>query len=566
MALDTVFRNAFVIDGAGNPGFVADVGVKDGRIALVGPNTGRAAREIDAAGLALAPGFIDIHSHSDAAIHFDNRVQSTICQGITTCVVGNCGESMAPVVPGRVRQLLGVLAVFAPPGARMDSLPWNTFREYLLHVERTGCACNTAHLVGFGALRIGAGPGFEAREPSAEETARMRALAAEAMEAGAFGLSTGLIYTPQAYARTNEIVAVARAVAPYHGLYFSHIRGEGATVMRALEEMIDIVRRSGCRAGQVSHHKIADRSTWGLSRETLHLLEETNARGLDITCDQYPYTRGMTSLITLLPPWVHEGGIHKLLQRLENPELRRRIRHETAAGIADGENWIHRAGFASIYIASVKTERWKPAEGKSLEEITRLFQKQDPWETLFNLLLDEQGEVCMTIEMMAEEDIRRIMTGRYTMFGTDAAGVNPDGLLAFGKPHPRHYGTYPRILGRYVRQQRILTLESAVRKMTSFPAQRLGLRDRGMVREGMWADLVLFDPATVMDRATYEDPHRFPVGIRYVLVNGQFVVEEEKPTGRLPGRVLRRAAAPAAGQEQGTGTKGRVSIVVQSAT
>jgi N-acyl-D-amino-acid deacylase len=300
------------------------------------------------------------------------------------------------------------------------------------------------------------------------------------------------------------------------------------------------LQKSGCTGGHIAHHKVAGKSYWEKSSETLRLMQEANARGTSITCDQYPYNRGMTSLITLLPPWVHEGGLEKLIERLKNSDDRIHIKKDVQQGIEGWENWIKDAGFDSIYIASVKTEKWRDMEGKHLSEIARLKEKTDEWETLFDLLIDENGEVSMTVELMDEEDIRRIMTGRYTMIGTDAWGVNPSGILRHGKPHPRYYGTYPRILGKYVREEGVLTLENAIRKMTSFPAQRLGLMDRGLLKEGLWADVVIFNPETVIDKATYLDPHQFPEGILHVLVNGQIVVANGQQTGRLPGKVLRR--------------------------
>jgi len=353
-------------------------------------------------------------------------------------------------------------------------------------------------------------------------------------------MSTGLIYAPQAYARTLEIISLAKVVGRYNGLYCSHIRGEGATVVDAVKEAIEITRQSGCRGGHIGHHKVAGRAYWGKSRETLQLMEDANARGLSITCDQYPYSRGMTSLITLLPPWVHAGGLQALVARLKEPTGRARIVEDVNRGIPGWESWIKDAGFESIYIASVKTEKWRSVEGKSIRDIARLKGGADEWETLFELLIDESGEVAMTVELMGEEDIRRIMTARYTMIGTDAWGVNPAGVLGHGKPHPRYYGTYPRILGKYVREEGVLTLEDAVRRMTSFPAQRLGLADRGLLKDGMWADIVVFDAGRVNDKATYQEPHQFPEGIIHVLVNGRLVVKDQQQTGALPGKILRR--------------------------
>jgi N-acyl-D-amino-acid deacylase len=389
---------------------------------------------------------------------------------------------------------------------------------------------------------VAGGPGYEDRMPTAGEAKRMQSFVAQAMQAGAFGMSTGLIYAPQSYAGADEIISLAKVVAEYNGLYCSHIRGEGATVVDAVKEVIEITQKSGCRGGHIAHHKVAGRAYWGKSRETLHLMENANARGLSITCDQYPYSRGMTSMITLLPPWVHAGGLETLIARLKDHGCRQRIIGDVNQGLSGWENWIKDAGFEAIYIASVKTEKWRDVEGKCIGEITRLKGKTDEWETLFELLIDEGGEVTMTIELMGEEDIRRIMTARYTMIGTDAWGVNPAGVLGHGKPHPRYYGTYPRILGKYVREEGVLTLEDAVRRMTSFPAQRLGLTDRGLLKAGMWADIVVFDAEHVIDKATYLEPHQFPEGIIHVLVNGRIVVKNERQTGELPGKVLRRPA------------------------
>jgi len=541
MEFDIVIRNGRIVDGTGNPATAADIGIRNGRISRMGrfPRI-RAKKEIDAKDLVVCPGFIDPHSHSDLTILFDPAFPSTIRQGVTTSLLGNCGDNLAPAPPEKMEELSRVLSVFAPPGIKFDSFPWNTFSEYLDFMESHACAANSAHLVGFGTVRLAGGPGFEDRVPTSEELRRMQSLVAEAMEAGAFGMSTGLIYAPQSYASTEEIIELTKVVAEYGGLYVSHIRNEGAGEVDAVKEVLEIVRKSNCVGGHIAHHKISGKPHWGTSRETLRLIEEANERGMSLTCDQYPYNRGMTSLITALPPWVHVGGLESLLGRLRSPEGRERIKRDCEAGIDGWENWIGDGGFTSLYIASVKTEKWRPMEGKSLTEITRLKGSRDEWETLFELLLDEKGEVQATMESMNEEDIRRIMRGRYTMVGSDAWAVAPTGVLSHGKPHPRYYGTYPRILGKYVREEQVLTLEDAIRRMTSFPAQRMGIFDRGLLREGMWADVVVFDPRKVMDRATFLEPHQFPEGILYVLVNGEIVVEDNQQTEKKPGKLLRR--------------------------
>jgi N-acyl-D-amino-acid deacylase len=541
MNFDIIIRNGRIIDGAGNPPYRADIGITGGRISKIG----RFARihtkkEIDAKDLVVCPGFIDPHSHSEISIFFDNTLQSTIRQGITTCVVGNCGDNLAPAPPEKMEEILRILSVFTPPGVKVDPLPWNTFREYLDFMERHGAAANSAHLVGFGTVRVAGGPGFEDRPPTPGELQRMKSLVAEAMEAGAFGMSTGLIYPPQVYAKTDEIIELAKVVAQYNGLYVSHIRNEGADVVNAVKEVIEIVEKSNCVGGHIAHHKISGKPYWGASRETLKLIEETNKRGVSLTCDQYPYNRGMTSLVTVLPPWVHVGGLDALLDRLRNTKDRERIKRDCETGIEGWENWVRDDGFESIYISSVKTEKWRDMEGKNLAEITRLKGNSDEWETLFEILTDEKGEVMATIESMNDEDIQRIMTGRNTMVGSDAWAVAPTGVFGFGKPHPRYYGTYPRILGRYVREEGLLSLEDAIRRMTSFPAQRMGILDRGLLKEGMWADVVIFDPDRVTDRATFLEPHQFPEGLLHVLVNGGIVVEDKKQTETLPGKLLRR--------------------------
>ena len=543
MDFDTIIANGNIIDGAGNPWYRADIGITAGKISKIGALNKKnvdSKEKINATDLVVCPGFIDMHSHSDAAIYVDNTLPSTIHQGITTSLVGNCGENLAPLTPEKREAYLKQYEVFAPPGVSFQSVPWNTFGEYLDYMEEHGCVANTAQLVGFSTVRVVGGPGFEDRPPSVEEIKCMRSFVSEAMQSGAFGLSTGLIYAPQSYAKTDEIIALAKVAADYGGLYCSHIRGEGATVVDAVKEVIEITEKSGCIGGHIAHHKVAGKSYWGKSKETLQAIQDANARGICITCDQYPYNRGMTSMITLLPPWVHEGGLEKLVARLKNPKDRNRIKEDVQSGIDGWENWIKDGGFDAIYIASVKTEKWSDAEGKHLSEVTRLKEKADEWETLFDLLIDENGEATMTVALMDEEDIRRIMKGRYTMIGTDGWGVNPSGIMRHGKPHPRYYGTYPRILGKYVREEGVLTLENAIRKMTSFPAQRLGLADRGLLKEGMWADVVVFDPRTVRDKANYLDPHQFPEGIPYVLVNGRTVVANGKQTEMLPGKVLRR--------------------------
>ncbi|MFX1516647.1 MAG: amidohydrolase family protein [Promethearchaeota archaeon] len=538
MVYDLIIMNGKIIDGIGNPWYRADIGIRNGKITKIGMlDRSKTEIKINVNGLIVVPGFIDPHSHSDFAIPFDPRLESTVRQGITTSVIGNCGDSLAPINPDKLEIFEKLANVFSPPGETIK-FSWHTFTEYLDAIEKGGCSINIAPLVGFGTIRIAGGPGFEDRPPTSEELKQMKMYVHEAMKSGAFGMSTGLIYTPQVYAKTEEIIELAKVVAEYGGLYFSHIRGEGATVVKAVEEMIQIVEKSGCSGGQVAHHKVSGQLNWGKSTETLYLIRKANEKGLNITCDQYPYNRSMTSLITILPPWVHIGGIEKILERLEDSDSLERIKNDITQGIQGWEN-LMALGADNIYISSVKTDRWKEVEGKSISEITKLKDIQDDITTAIKLIREEKGEVSIVCEGMNEEEIRRIMTSKYTMIGTDGWGVAPTGILSHGKPHPRFYGTYPRVLGKYVREEGLLSLEDAIRKMTSFPAQKLGLHSRGIIRENMWADIVVLDPDEVIDRATYENPHQFPEGIKHVIINGEIVVEDEQQTEKLPGRILK---------------------------
>ncbi|MHA1614464.1 MAG: N-acyl-D-amino-acid deacylase family protein [Candidatus Thorarchaeota archaeon] len=541
MVYDILVKNGTIIDGSGSARYHSDIGVLSGKIAEVKQKIGEDAKEIiDATGHVVCPGFIDIHSHSDMSLPFSNRLESTLHQGITTTVIGNCGFSLAPVNEDRIDLIRKEFDIHSPPGESID-VTWRSFAEYLNLIEQSKISSNIAALVGFGAIRIAGGSAYEDRPPTDSEEDVMRKYVAEAMESGAFGISTGLIYPPQVYASTNEIVELAKVVAKYNGLYFSHIRGEGETVLKAINEVIEIVERSGCVGGQIAHHKVAGQHLWGKSKDTLQLIDEANKRGLSITCDQYPYDRGSTSLISLLPPWVHIGGIDELLNRLKSSETREKIITDMENENSEWENIKQEAGWENIFIASTKTEKWKNVQGMSLSDISRSKGYPDEYAALFELLLEENAEVSMTMKSMGDEDIERIMKSKYMMVGTDGAGVSPTGILSHGKPHPRHYGTYPRILGKYVREKKILTLENAIYKMTGFPAQRIGLEDRGVLRENAWADIVIFNPETVIDNATYLNPHQFPTGIPFVIVNGVVVIRDSVQGEELPGLVLRKS-------------------------
>jgi N-acyl-D-amino-acid deacylase len=538
LSYDLIIRGGKVVEGTGNPWYRGDVAVKDGKIAAIGDlPKAKAETIIDASGLIVAPGFIDAHSHADGSTLYYRNMESLVMQGITTVISGQCGSSPAPVNPDFREEMEKRRALFLPPEVD-PKITWTTFEDYLKEEEKEGLGINIAHHVGHGAIRVAA-MGFEAREPTPGELDRMRELTADAMESGAFGLSTGLIYPPGVFAKTEEVIELAKVAAEYGGVYDTHLRGEGKTLMESLEEAIRIGEEAGIPV-HISHHKAATKSIWGKSVESLALLAEARKRGLDITVDQYPYRAGATSLSTCLPPWAHEGGMERLLERLKDPELRDRMKRDIEDGIPGWENFAGELGWGNVMVSRVVSEENKPLEGKNLEEVREMRGDPDCITSLFDLILEEEGAAGMIIFAMDEGDVRRIMGHPLQMVGTDSGASAATGFMKRGKPHPRGYGSYPKILGRYVRELGVLRLEEAVRKMTSFPAQRFGILDRGILRPGMWADVTIFDPDTVIDKATYQDPHQYPEGIEYVIVNGEVAVDKGEYTGALAGRVLRK--------------------------
>ncbi|MFX1540207.1 MAG: amidohydrolase family protein [Promethearchaeota archaeon] len=538
MGLDILIKNGRIMDGTGNPWLPGELGIKNGRITKIKARLDDSAElVIDAAGDVVCPGFIDMHSHSDTYLPLSGEMESYIRQGITTCVTGMCGSSLAPIPPRREEEAKQHFTETFPLFEQV-TITWNTYAEYLQEMAKIPCFLNTLYFVGLDMLLFAGQPGSENRPPKTEELTKMKAFLEEAMKAGTFGLSTGLLYPPQAYVKTEDIIELAKVVADYNGLYFSHIRDEGAHLIDAVKECIKIIEKSGCVGGQIAHHKVDGKAYWGASKTTLKLIEEANNRGVSVTCDQYPYNRSMTTLSTLLPPWAHEGGHEELLKRLQDPKVLNRIQQEILTSKGKWENIIQLNGYDRIYLAQTFTGKWKPYEAKSLAEITRIRKGKDEFTTLIEILVDEQAACWMTVEGIGDEDICRIMTSPFQMFGTDGAGIQRD--PGQGTVHPRFYGTFPRVLRKYVREEKILPLETAIRKMTAYPAQRLGLQDRGLLREGMWADIVIFNPDTVADRATFERSHEFPDGIPYVIVNGKLVVENDTIHKVFPGKVIRR--------------------------
>ncbi len=543
MTYDIVIKEGLIVDGSGRPGFKADLAVKGGRIAKIDEVIDvEADRIINAEGLAVCPGFIDIHTHSDFVLLVNPKAESKVRQGVTTEVVGNCGGSAAPARGAALERAKRIMS-----GYGIDGVEWTSFSDYLNLLERKGIAINVVALVGHGTVRQCV-LGMENRPPTERELQEMKSLVAEAMEAGAFGMSSGLVYPPGRYASTEELIELCKVVASYGGIYASHIRGERETIVEAVKEAIEIGRRSGVSV-QISHHP-AKIGGWGKSKETLRLIEEAREEGIDVNCDMHPYIAGSTGLSALLPPWVQEEGPEKIVQRLKNEELRKKIRQDMIEEKIPGPGpcgLVKRDMWDKLMLADC--EKNKDLIGLDFEEIARRRGK-DPFEAYFDLLVEEEARGMVVGFYYNEEDIRRVLLHPTSMIGSDGYALAPYGPLGKGKMHPRSYGTFPMVFRKYVRGEsrkeliydegaKLLTLEEAVMKMTSVTAKKLGLKDRGLLKEGMRADIVILDPKRVVDRATYLDPYQYPEGIEYVIVNGELVIDEREHTGSLPGMVLR---------------------------
>jgi N-acyl-D-amino-acid deacylase len=478
----------------------------------------------------VTPGFIDIHAHSDLTLLVDPRAASKVRQGVTSDISGQCGVSAAPLA-GQARDELRVWA------ARYGLEPgWNSLADYLAAIEGEGAALNFGTLVGHGNLRQVVMGGAD-RPALVQETQKMAEILAQSLEEGALGLSSGLFYAPGSYADVAELSALAQVAAAYGGCYASHIRNEGPLLEAALHEAMEVGRRSGARV-QISHLKLASRAHWGEAQRVLAQLDAARAEGLDLGWDQYPYAAAATSLDAVVPPAFHAGGTASLLQRLRAEEDRAQIAQALADGNSSWENLALDPGWEDITLSFHPSRH--DLQGRTIAQIAAS-RSSPPLETALDLIVETEAQAEIVIHCMDERDVATILYHPCTTIGSDAEALAADGPLAEGRPHPRTYGTFPRILGRYVREQGLLTWEEAIHKMTGLPAARLRLRDRGVVREGAFADLVVFDPQIITDTATYADPHRYPEGIRQVLVNGRLVVDQGRQTEERPGRVLRRS-------------------------
>ncbi len=529
-AYDLIISNGRVVDGSGADPIEADVAVVGDSIVRVGsiePDArAQARRVIDARGLVVSPGFIDIHTHSDYSLLVDGSAQSKVRQGVTTEILGEA-DSAGPIQ--------GKATGSAPYGLQVD---WRTLGEYFKRLERGGVSVNVGSFVGATQVRRCV-LGEESREPTRAELDQMKRLVTEAMQDGALGLSVALLVPPNTYHTTAQLIELASAVKPFGGIYMTHIRTEGEGIETAIGEALEVAEKAQVPV-EILHLKIADRRLWGRMKNVCDLIEGARSRGIKASADQYPYVAGQNNLVALVPPWAMEGGRDRMLARLKDPAERRRIEKDLYAGIPGWYNhYLAMSGWEGCLVASVRMEANRKYEGKSIAEIAQLSGKK-PSDAVFDLLIDEQGSVPAVYFLMSEEDVRYAMQRPWVSFGSDGSAVRPDGPLGSGKPHPRWYGTFPRVLGKYVREEHVLTLPEAIRKMTSLNAEKLGIEDRGLLRVGKKADITIFDPDRVADRATFGNPHQFPVGILYVIVNGVPVIEGEQHLRTRPGRILRK--------------------------
>jgi len=528
---DLLIKGGRIVDGSGSPGYVADVAIKNDRIVKIGQlSQATATRIIDARGLVVAPGFIDMLGQSETYVLIDPRANSKVMMGVTTEITGE-GESIAPINDRQIKEQEDFLKRFNL------NIDWRTLDQYFKRLEKQGSGVNLGTFVGATQVREYV-VGYDDRAPTVQELEQMKKLVAEAMRDGALGLSTSLQYVPARFAKTDELIELAKVARQYGGIYATHQRSEANTIDASLDEVFEIAQKAQIPA-EIWHLKTAYKKNWGRMSHVLERIQQARDRGLDVSADIYPYIAGSTALTACLPPWALEGGTEKMLARLRDPQTRQRLKKEISQDQTEWENiYLGSGGPNGVLIGSVVNRELEHLQGKRISEIES-DPKKDPLDVVFDFILADHGQTGAIYFMMSEDDMRAAMKSPYVSFCTDSGARATDGPLAGSKSHPRGWGSYPRILGRYVRDEKLLTLETAIQKMTGAPAARVGLRDRGLIKEGMFADITVFDPATVIDRATFESPNQYPIGINYVLVNGKLSVDKGQRTTALAGRVLR---------------------------
>ncbi|MFA9454621.1 MAG: amidohydrolase family protein [Candidatus Aminicenantaceae bacterium] len=524
---DLVISGGTVIDGTGGDPRMADVGIVGDSIVQVGDiQVSWGKKVLDARGLTICPGFIDTHDHSDVNLLYNPKAESHIRQGITTVISGNCGSSPFPVADEIFEESQAALKE-----AYDIELTWRDIKGFLARMQETGVALNYATYVGQGTIR-GAAMGFNDRPPKPDELERMKTLVKESMESGALGLSTGLEYAPGSFAQPDEVAELCRVAVEYGGLYATHMRDEGDQLLEALDEAIGVARRTGAGL-QISHFKIAYSRNWHKIDDALARIDQAVEEGIDVFCDRYPYIAGSTGFSSFnFPLWALQGTTEEFLARLKDPTLESRLR----TYVSEREEKL--GSWDKVVIASVATDKNQHFEGKSVLEGMQETGK-DAFEFMRDLVIEENNRMSQIIFMMNEDNLKRILAHPRVGVGCDGSAMAPYGELGKGKPHPRSYGTFPRVLGKYIREEKILPLTEMIKKMTSVPAAKFGFTGRGILQNGKLADIVIFDQERVADRATWKEPHQYPVGIEHVIVNGQVVIENSEHTGQLPGRILR---------------------------
>lgn len=532
---DVVIINGHIIDGTGSPWYSGQIGIRAGRIAAIGnlendPRKQSRTRIIDAKGMVVAPGFIDMLGQSEMTMLVDPRLPSKIYQGITTEVTGE-GNSAGPVNAA-------ILAADRASYQHLKIVPdWTTLGGYFARIERQGMGINLASYVGATTVRRMV-LGDSDVQPTPEQLKAMQALVDQAMREGAVGLSTALQYAPAPYAKTDELIALASVAGKYGGIYASHMRSEGDAVLDSIDESVRI-GREGHLPVEIWHLKAAGKANWGRMPQIVARIEAARAAGVDISANTYAYTAWFNTFSAFIPPWAHDGGDAQLIERLKDPATRARIRKDMLDPKSDWDNeWQEIPSPRAIQIAVVQNPELLPLQGKRLSEVAAMW-KEDPIDALCDILIKDKAYTNVAVFGMNEQDVALALKQPWVSIDNDSQGASPDGLLGQEHPHPRAYGTFPRILRKYVREEHVLTLEDAIRKFTALPAQRMRFTDRGVLKAGMWADVVIFDPATIRDLATFEKPNQLSVGMEYVLVNGVPVVADGKMTGALPGKVLR---------------------------
>ncbi|HEY0873766.1 MAG TPA: D-aminoacylase [Vicinamibacterales bacterium] len=527
---DVVIRGGTIYDGTGSPGRRADLGIRGDRIAAVGDlSNADAANVVDASGLAVAPGFINMLSWATESLLIDGRSQGDIRQGVTLEIFGE-GSSMGPLSDEMKKRIVKEM------GDVKYEITWTTLSEYLQELERRGISTNVASFIGATTLREHV-IGLEDRQPTPEELERMRALVRQEMEAGALGIGSSLIYAPAFYATTEELIELCKEAAKYRGKYISHMRSEGNRLLEAVDELIRIAREANVPA-EIYHLKAAGKANWPKMDEVIAKVEAARKEGLKITADMYTYTAGATGLDAAMPPWVLDGGWDEAFKRLRDPGARRRIADAIRKGGDDWENLYLAAGSPDrVILVEFKNEKLKPLTGKTLAEAAKL-RGEDPVDTIMNLVLEDQSRVGTVYFMMSEENLHKQIRLPWVSFGSDAASMSPEPPFTRSSAHPRAYGNFARLLGKYVREEKVIPLEEAIHRLSGLPATNLELADRGFLREGTFADVVVFDPATITGHATFEEPHQFATGMRHVFVNGGHVLKDGEHTGATPGRAI----------------------------